>query len=144
MNSTVQLECSAFALTGGKTRIPVSWSKAGGELPYGRTRDNRQGLLIITEGTRHQSLSGHPWLYNGFTVASEVRSSDTGVYICAAVDTNGRAVTDNVTLTVSLSPLPALPPPPAPCCRQAPFLPPYKPLHNLGLLCWDSNAFSKP
>ncbi|XP_045130066.1 basement membrane-specific heparan sulfate proteoglycan core protein-like isoform X13 [Portunus trituberculatus] len=79
VNSTVQLACSARAVTGVQTRIPVTWSKVGGELPYGRARDNRQGLLVITE----------------------VRPSDSGVYICAAVDSYGRVVTDNVTLTVS-------------------------------------------
>ncbi|XP_050723887.1 basement membrane-specific heparan sulfate proteoglycan core protein-like isoform X5 [Eriocheir sinensis] len=82
VNSTVELSCSARAVTGIQARIPVTWSKVDGELPYGRSRDNRQGLLVI----------------------SEVRASDSGVYLCTAIDTYGRVVSERVTLTVSRGP----------------------------------------
>ncbi|XP_069938272.1 basement membrane-specific heparan sulfate proteoglycan core protein isoform X44 [Cherax quadricarinatus] len=82
LGSTVQFHCSARSLTGQQNRVSVTWSKAGGELPYGRASDNRQGLLIITQ----------------------VRPLDSGSYICAATDGFGQVVTQNVTLIVEGGP----------------------------------------
>lgn len=78
LGSTVEFHCSAVSLIGPQNRVSVTWSKADGELPYGRSTDNRQGLLII----------------------EKVRASDGGTYICAATDGLGNVVSRNATLTI--------------------------------------------
>ncbi|XP_071516712.1 basement membrane-specific heparan sulfate proteoglycan core protein-like isoform X3 [Panulirus ornatus] len=78
LGSTVQFQCSARSQTGPQNRVSVTWSKASGELPYGRASDNREGLLVI----------------------SQVQASDSGTYICAATDGFGQMVTQNATLIV--------------------------------------------
>ncbi|XP_066985998.1 basement membrane-specific heparan sulfate proteoglycan core protein [Macrobrachium rosenbergii] len=76
VGSTVQFHCSARTIT-DQRRVPVTWSKLDGVLPYARSSDNRQGLLEITQ----------------------IQPSDSGVYICTASD--GYIVfTQNATLRV--------------------------------------------
>nr|XP_045613717.1 basement membrane-specific heparan sulfate proteoglycan core protein-like isoform X12 [Procambarus clarkii] len=75
---SVRFQCSAQSLTGSQNRLSVTWSKAGGELPFGRAIDNRQGLLEI----------------------NPVQKSDEGIYICAATDGISQIVTQNATLII--------------------------------------------
>ncbi|KAK3867232.1 hypothetical protein Pcinc_027289 [Petrolisthes cinctipes] len=78
LGTTVDLRCTATSLKGPQTRLSVTWSRADGQLPYGRSVDDRQGLLLI----------------------SNVRASDRGIYICAATDGFGHIESANVTLEV--------------------------------------------
>ncbi|KAG8239776.1 hypothetical protein J437_LFUL019414, partial [Ladona fulva] len=73
---SVRYRCSGRSL---KTQIPVriSWSKEGGPLPQGRSEDDGQGLLIITN----------------------VQPADSGTYLCAVTDGES-IVTDRAVLNV--------------------------------------------
>ena len=62
VGKTAEFKCNARSLTGRP--VITSWSKEGGDLPYGRSRDDGQGLLIITS----------------------VRVADSGTYVCTATD----------------------------------------------------------
>lgn len=57
--------------------VYLQWSKDGGELPRGRAADDRQGNLVITD----------------------IKASDSGVYICTASD-GYSFVTERATLNV--------------------------------------------
>nr|QYB17310.1 heparan sulfate proteoglycan [Laodelphax striatellus] len=63
IGETVRMNCYGRSLTPDRV-VSLKWSKDGGELPRGRYDDNMQGLLTI----------------------SNIRPSDSGVYICTASD----------------------------------------------------------
>lgn len=76
VGSTVRLRCNARSLVTTQP-IQLQWSKDGGTLPRERAIDDHRGVLVITD----------------------VRVSDSGVYICHASD-GGHVVTESITITV--------------------------------------------
>ncbi|XP_075211994.1 terribly reduced optic lobes isoform X4 [Lycorma delicatula] len=79
VGETVRMRCSGRALIPQRS-ISIEWSKDGGELPRGRTADDGQGNLVITD----------------------IKPSDSGVYICTAGD-GYSFVTERATLNVEES-----------------------------------------
>jgi len=58
--------------------VTVTWRKEGGPLPAERAQTYRAGELIITD----------------------LRSSDSGFYVCSAPDDNGEVAEERIELTV--------------------------------------------
>lgn len=76
VGSTIRLHCSGRSLI-STTPVQLQWRKDGGVLPRDRAVDDRRGVLVITD----------------------VRVSDSGLYICQASD-GITIITEGVNVTV--------------------------------------------
>lgn len=75
IGSTVRFHCSGQSLVG--RQVLLRWGKEAGQLPAGRSQDDRRGVLIITD----------------------VRHTDSGTYVCSGQD-GINVVTETVVLNV--------------------------------------------